>query len=155
MLTADDPTLADNHVIADPAAALSFMLAGNAILTLRSHRTGAHYTYRVRRAGEGKTLWFVSLLTAPEVFTYLGIIREAAQGLRFATSAKSCQSGDSPAAVGFERMFRGLSSRGTIISGLDFMHAGKCGRCARRLTHPESLDSGFGPECIGKVGEAA
>jgi hypothetical protein len=151
-MIADDPTIADGHVIADAAAARSFMLAGNAILTLRSHRTGAHYTYQVRRAGEGKTLWFVSLLTAPEVFTYLGIIREAAQGLRFATTAKSCQSGDSPAAVGFERMFRALSAHGTILAGLDFMHAGKCGRCARRLTHPESIESGFGDECLSKIG---
>lgn len=154
MLTADDPTIAEGHIIADPAAARSFLLAGNAILTLRSHKSGAHFTYRVKRAGEDKQIWFVSLLVAPETFTYLGVIRPLANGLTFATTAKSCQPAAHPAAVGFERMFRGVYTRGAILPGLDIMHAGKCGRCARRLTHPHSIESGFGDECLGKMGGA-
>lgn len=29
---------------------------------------------------------------------------------------------------------------------------GKCGRCARRLTTPESVQLGFGPECAKLLG---
>jgi len=27
----------------------------------------------------------------------------------------------------------------------------RCGRCGRVLTVPESVESGFGPECIGRL----
>jgi hypothetical protein len=30
-------------------------------------------------------------------------------------------------------------------------HEGRCGRCGRTLTVPESIESGFGPECINYV----
>ena len=30
-------------------------------------------------------------------------------------------------------------------------HEGRCGRCARKLTDPTSIASGFGPECITKM----
>jgi len=30
-------------------------------------------------------------------------------------------------------------------------HEGACGRCGRTLTVPESIASGFGPECIRYV----
>lgn len=32
-------------------------------------------------------------------------------------------------------------------------HLGRCGRCGRALTVPSSVESGFGPECAGRVGE--
>jgi hypothetical protein len=36
--------------------------------------------------------------------------------------------------------------------GVVIWHEGRCGRCGRRLTVPESIESGYGPECIGKIG---
>ena len=30
-------------------------------------------------------------------------------------------------------------------------HEGRCGRCGRRLTVPESIISGYGPECIKTI----
>lgn len=30
-------------------------------------------------------------------------------------------------------------------------HAGRCGRCGRLLTTPESIESGLGPDCITKI----
>jgi len=31
------------------------------------------------------------------------------------------------------------------------LHSGHCLRCGRKLTHPESIQSGLGPECSGRV----
>jgi hypothetical protein len=31
-------------------------------------------------------------------------------------------------------------------------HEGRCGRCGRKLTVPESIESGFGPECASILG---
>ncbi|WP_373093047.1 DUF6011 domain-containing protein [Zhongshania sp.] len=35
------------------------------------------------------------------------------------------------------------------------MHAGKCGRCARKLTDPVSISTGFGPHCRSELGVVA
>ena len=31
------------------------------------------------------------------------------------------------------------------------LHSGSCGRCGRKLTVPESIDTGLGPECAGRT----
>ena len=65
----------------------SFILAGNAVFTLRSVKTGTRYTYVVSKDDE-KPLWFVGCLTGPDNtsdYTYLGGIR----GGRFSLTAKS------------------------------------------------------------------
>lgn len=35
--------------------------------------------------------------------------------------------------------------------GAQYLISGTCRRCNRRLTHPESIESGFGPDCLKKV----
>jgi uncharacterized metal-binding protein YceD (DUF177 family) len=56
-----------------------------------------------------------------------------------------------PSARAFDWFWRNLS-RGVSLEGhVDVDHMGKCGRCGRPLTVPESVRSGFGPECIGKL----
>lgn len=35
--------------------------------------------------------------------------------------------------------------------GLQIFHEGRCGRCGRVLTVPESVETGFGPECAGRL----
>lgn len=35
---------------------------------------------------------------------------------------------------------------------VEIWHEGKCGRCGRQLTVPESIESGFGPECVKMIG---
>lgn len=39
-----------------------------------------------------------------------------------------------------------------LLEKADWWHEGVCGRCGRRLTVPESIDTGFGPECKKIVG---
>ena len=46
--------------------------------------------------------------------------------------------------AGPEAMINGLQARGR--------RSGTCGICGRKLTTPESLDRGIGPECAGKLG---
>lgn len=37
-------------------------------------------------------------------------------------------------------------------AGFHLHHAGKCGRCGRKLTTPRSIETGLGPECEKMVG---
>lgn len=37
------------------------------------------------------------------------------------------------------------------LSGYEFWHTGRCGRCGRLLTVPSSIEKGIGPECESKI----
>jgi hypothetical protein len=39
-----------------------------------------------------------------------------------------------------------------LPAGYSIKHIGRCGRCGNALTHPASLDTGFGPDCAEALG---
>lgn len=127
-------------------AALAFTFGGRAILTLQSEETGAHYTYRVTQSEGNPHLFFVALLTAPDTYTYMGVC----EFNDFRLTAKSQYDKDSTPVKAF-RYYLGRARGGVIAPKLIVRHEGRCGRCGRELTHPESIDAGFGPECIKHV----
>ena len=138
---------------------MKFMLAGKAFFTLRSTKTGNRFTYKVVRATDKDTnepinLWFVSFLTGPDNwanYTYIGVIREVVKApsisvYEFHTSQKSKLPVDAPPCKAIIYVIDCLQSR-PDAPGAEIWHAGRCGRCGRMLTVPESIASGFGPEC--------
>lgn len=137
---------------------LKFILAGNAIVTLHSEKTGAHFTYRVRRPkgfSPVAPVWFVQVLTGPsneDDYEYLGVIRPAANltDLSYSYGVRSRIRADAPSAVAISWALRRLLTKQPLPS-CQILHEGRCGRCGRRLTVPESIQSGFGPECINHV----
>lgn len=134
-------------VLPNPSA---FALAGNATFTLKSLKTGARYTYRVRVAEDNSIMHFVSVLVGPDNandYRYLGFIR---RGVYFHGGAKAKITAEAPSAKAFH-WFWVHQARGDEMPNLEVSHAGKCGRCGRPLTVPESIKSGFGPECITKM----
>jgi uncharacterized protein DUF6011 len=141
------------HQFQSIADAKAFALAGNAILTLQSLKTGVHFTFKVRQAkGElsdaPAQLWFVSLLSGADNesdYQYLGIIRDG----RFTRTAKSRISQDAPSHKAFA-WFWNVQHNGDQ-GNLLVRHEGRCGRCGRTLTVPESIDAGIGPECASKM----
>lgn len=132
--------------------ALAFVLAGNAHITLKSAKTGTRFTYRVRQSDDGK-LHFVSVLTGSDnegSYTYLGIIRGGHLS-GFTRTKKSPIGDDAPSAVAF-RWFAGWIAAGKLPADLEIWHEGRCGRCGRMLTVPESLAAGIGPDCAKRTG---
>lgn len=121
-----------------------FILAGNAYFTVVNEKSGNRFTYRVSICKNNDKLHFVSVLTAPdneEGYTYLGIIRD---GERYYHGVKSRIGEEAPSAVAFRWVWDHLS---VLPACVKVYHQGKCGRCGRKLTVPESILSGFGPEC--------
>jgi hypothetical protein len=143
--------------IADPKAALAFILAGKATVTFRSLKSGNRYTYKIvgaeKRDPAAAPTWFVKLLNGPDnsrSFVYIGIVRNN----QFIWTPKSSRVGrDAPSVLGFTYVLNSLAAN--RINGFEVWHEGRCGRCGRKLTVPESIASGFGPECIGRIGMAA
>lgn len=148
------------HQLASVDAAMTFILAGNARITLVSKKTGTRFSYRIRAKqddGAAKDalpkLWFVSVLTGSDNesdYTYLGQIW--ADSNLYAHGRKSKIGSNAPSARGFAWMWHRLVVSQQLPADLEIWHEGQCGRCGRALTVPESIARGIGPECAGRMG---
>ena len=148
----------------DASATVRYVLAGNAYVTFQSAKTGVHLTYHVRRAeprqGDSRPApWFVSVLTGPDHYEYLGTVFQGVQPHQvqpehvhdyvFVHGCKSRISRDAKSAQAFAWVWGKLTA-GRMPEVLSVYHEGRCGRCGRRLTTPESITTGLGPECAKK-----
>jgi hypothetical protein len=159
-----------------------FIFAGNATFTLVSLKTGVRFTYIVRvkkgdldlldlnkahsesdmvppskRMSESEVVYFVNLLRGPnneQDFAYMGVVRQ--KPARFFWTAASGKVGrGAPAHKAIVWMLDALQCRRDVLGKtLEVWHEGRCGRCGRKLTVPESIAAGLGPECAGRM-EAA
>lgn len=126
----------------------TFIHAGRAVFTLQSARTGTHFTYRIARADRGsRTQHFASVLIAPEVWGYLGMVCDG----RLGATRKSTWPPEAPSFRALAWFLRQLA-RGELPASLVFRHEGRCGRCGRALTTPASIDTGLGPDCAEALG---
>ena len=136
-----------------------FLTAGHAIFTIVGKET--RYTFKIVRKDPdvGSTYtqpaYFVSLLTGPnnvQDYTYVGLLIVQDGCVR--VTRKSAYKQDSRPVVALNwalgRIWRGQD----LAPSGRFYHVGRCGRCGRALTVPASIETGLGPECAGKLGEA-
>ena len=131
-----------------------FLLAGKAIFTV-SNPSGTRYTYRVTHKPGNATfapVWFVSLLTGSDNesdYTYLGILDAETGAVRV---TKKGTYTDDTLPVKVVRWAVGLIyGNKPVPDGYKINHAGRCGKCGRLLTTPESCAAGIGPECRKKM----
>lgn len=127
---------------------LTLMLAGKATLTIKSKQTGTRYTYRFNRPpGEdpSRCVW-VRVLTGPDntsAYKYLGVLWPKDMSYR----AKGAE----PSSQAIAWVIRTLRERpDTLLGSAEVWHEGKCCRCGRKLTTPESIARGLGPECASR-----
>ena len=91
-------------------------------------------------------MYFVSLLSGPDNendYSYLGMIRDG----RFTLTKASKAGVQAPSVVAFEYFMRVP----VLHPQMQIRHEGRCGKCGRVLTVPESIDAGIGPECRLKM----
>lgn len=127
-------------------AVRDFALAGRAILTVENPKTGGRFTYRIKAYGHN--MWFVSVLSGPDNtadYRYLGTIR----GGTYRHGRKSKIAEDALSARAFAWLWDRVR-RGRALDPVVVMHDGRCGRCGRVLTTPESVRTGIGPVCAGR-----
>jgi hypothetical protein len=140
-----------------PQIGRRFVLAGNAYLTLTGR--DRRYTFRVAQgkpregdAPDRAQPFFLSLLSGPDNtadYTYVGIV-DRATGLVRLTRASRITAESQPVRA-WNWAMRYLWAGQPLPAPATIHHAGRCGRCGRMLTVPGSIESGFGPECAGKV----
>ncbi len=120
------------------------MMAGKAIVTFVNEKTGNRFTYRIKMKKD-MSVGFVSLLGGCDNendYRYLGCIFD---GINYTNTKKSTISKDAQSNRVFEWVWNHLDN---LPSYIKVLHSGRCLRCARLLTVPESIESGFGPECV-------
>jgi hypothetical protein len=146
--------------LASVADVSKYMLAGNATLTIRSQKTDSRFTYRVNQARDRETnelnpeFFFVAMLTGSnneEDFQYLGHFDTKRMSYRHGVKSKIGP--DSSGAKAFAWFFGRVFQDGQMPKDAEIWHEGRCGRCGRKLTVPESIAQGFGPECVNHVGK--
>lgn len=138
---AEDPT------VAPVQDAKRFLLAGNAYFTVVSKASGTRFTFHVRQPARPNAPHFVSVLNGPDNehdYAFLGTIFD---GASYQHGRKSRVSEEAPAAKA-ARWFCTRALQGKSLDQVEVYHEGRCGRCGRKLTVPESIEAGFGPECI-------
>jgi hypothetical protein len=157
-LTAEEnsvPSLGPGR-LGTPKIIQDFIFAGNAYFTVRSTRTGTRFTFRVSKAKpkEGRKRWtgntfFVNVLNGPENtkdYLYVGMVRD----LQFKLTKASRVREEAASFKAFRWVYQHIS-RGLMPPETEVWHDGRCGRCGRKLTVPESVQNAIGPECAKLV----
>lgn len=137
-----------------------FFTAGKAVWTV-SNGKGEHYTYRITKSKDKPGAlraanWFVSVLAGPNNeadYIYIGILKPE-NGDVLTTRASKLKDDSKPVKVArwaLQKAWKGEE----LPEGYKLEHFGKCAKCGRLLTHPESLSgprAGLGPECYKTLG---
>ena len=129
-----------------PDAVRPFVTAGKALFTVLNTRTGKRFTFKVNQKVNkdgSKSPHFVSVLTGPENtthYSYIGILA----GGRFIQTRKSRLSAGDIRVQAFAWLWRNADRLPEFV---EVRHHNRCGKCARVLTVPESIDIGLGPIC--------
>lgn len=136
------------HKIIDSKQALKFIFAGKSVVTFVNTKTGNRFTYNVKQAKDSN-LFFVSVLTDPEQYSYIGTCVEG----NYKHGKKSNINSNSQSVKVFDYMVNKLMTN-TLPDFLEVWHEGFCGKCGRRLTVPSSILTGIGPDCIKKLSKS-
>ena len=142
----------DRARIEDAVAARQFIRAGKAHFTLKSLRTETRFTYRATLSDD-KSCVFIGVLNGPDNNSNYKYIGRIARDV-FWAGRRNPRPGDvaidAPSVMAFAWAWHAFL-RNEMPASLEFWHEGRCGRCGRRLTVPESVASGYGPECTGRI----
>jgi hypothetical protein len=114
-----------------------YALAGNATFTLQSLKTQRHITFHVIKSRDGERFW----VNGPNR-ERLGWILSCNH--RFDAYDKAIRDNESYVTAFGWCWHHREAPDGRFL----FLPSSKCCRCGRRLTTPESIALGIGPECL-------
>ena len=148
----------DGQGIVIPPERLDVIGLHNGFITLTNPAKGTHRTVQVYtvKSGpmKGRGLRRLALLSGPDngsSYSDFGFVGQGAMAGKIVVYPRLRSS------PGQKRGFYDLV--GDMLAnpvkwsnnrGAEYLVAGACRRCNRRLTVPASIDSGFGPECVKK-----
>ncbi len=156
------PVRISRHTISEIKDIIKFMYAGNSTFTIQNTETCNRFTYKLqvpqnkRNAPEHEKVWFVKVMTGSNNegdYQFVGTIfndQNKYPNKYYRHSAKSRITNQAQSVKVFQWFLKALQAN-NIPSQVEFYHEGRCGRCGRKLTVPESIIDGIGPECAKMV----
>jgi hypothetical protein len=139
--------------------ALEFIRAGKAIMTIESKRTQKHFTFKFTTPKldpekDGLKKWndipvWVRLLTGPNNddrnnYTFVGTIF----GKKYFHGKRTSVSEEATGIKALKYWFRAVVEKNEkALELIQLYHEGRCMKCGRKLTTPDSIERGIGPIC--------
>jgi len=128
-----------------PEDAKRFVFGGKAVFTIVSKKTRKRFTFQLHKAKESNAYWVYLFQGRDNTTDYRYIGAFVNLSTYKQKDIESCAKSHQAIAWFLEKLIKGELPR-----SLELWHSGKCGICNRRLTVPESIKSGIGPECAKK-----
>lgn len=136
---------------------LELILAGNCTITFKNELNQKRFTYKIKKFKRNENLFFVHVLSGcnnEKDYSYLGriIVKNLEQKqIEFDSSKGSKISTDALSFKGFKYLIEATTIHHKMNENMCIYHEGKCARCGRKLTDPDSIIRGIGPECWTKI----
>jgi hypothetical protein len=83
-------------------------------------------------------------------YSYMGMLSEFNGEVRLTRASRVTENAKSFKVINWA--MRKVWAGSVLPEGYAIHHEGRCARCARTLTTPESIERGIGPECAEKMG---
>lgn len=136
--------------------ALPFLLAGKSEVTIKSGVTGNKYTYFIKRRqslkDEEEYVYFINVHLNGNS-TYAGIMFFDSDKDRFIFKrGKNGNFSENDIPIKALMYVINKLYNGEYGIDVEIYHCGICGRCGKKLTTPESILTGLGPNCAKAVG---
>lgn len=134
--------------------ALPFILAGKSEFTIQSNNTGKQFAFKMSKQkstasyeDSSEFVYFVSVLQN-EKSTYAGILLYNSKTSLF-EYRRGSKGKIEVSDIRIKSLLYILNSLniGKYDINVTIYHCGKCGRCGKKLTTPESILTGLGPSC--------
>jgi hypothetical protein len=142
------------------------VLGGNSTFTIVFGESVGRYTFKVKSnkkdrdsnwstGNQDKSLYWVSVKIGPgdgydDYLTIGRLVKNIDGEYKFLPAHDKRNGKMHFAAVMFRSFWIPLENGCRLFPGWEFYHATTCCVCGRKLTVPESIVSGIGPECAGK-----
>ena len=140
----------EGHLIS--SVALSAILSSEknnngAEFTIKSHRTGKDFTYKIKRSKFNNT-WYTHVYVEQD---YLNFKRLGTYFNGNIFHKKEVVKSTSAIAIGFVLSKVENKEFDFLDQNIDLMHIGKCLCCGKPLTDANSIAIGLGPTCSSKM----
>lgn len=126
-----------------------YIFAGNSTITVYSHKCGDHFTYKIVRDKFQRDCYRVYLLYGQDNskdFRFIGVFyNDFAQYVLPGLYRRGEYAQPVPLSIQVIRFV--LENAPNLPETISVLHSGRCAKCGRKLTTPESLMTGFGPKC--------
>lgn len=143
-------------IMKNPQRLLPYLTAGKCTFTLYSRKLDKRYTYHVVQDAKVKNRYIVSLFFGNDNADYAHSYRFL--GLFYSDTMRLKNNSIGTAKQDASRMLDYfldvVSERREWPDTCEFYPSTHCARCGRKLTTPESVTRGIGPDCLEALGSA-